>query len=284
MEINGREIAQSILEEVKQRVEKLKIEQQLSPHLAVVRVGDDPSVTSYVNQKQKTAEKIGIQVSVYHYPETVTEQELLQKLQLLDADKNIHGIILQLPIPKHLDQQKLLDTISPEKDVDGFHPKTQFPLPITAAIAEILQYIFSRSHIEQRETVDDWLKQQTIVVIGKGKTGGQPMIDFLQSKNLQPMIIDSATENPKEKIRSADIIIAAVGKQGIVTKEMVKPGAIILGIGMEKDVNGKFYGDYNVDEIKDIAGFYTPVPGGIGPVNVAKLMENVVLAAEKSLQ
>lgn len=284
MEINGRAIADNILADLKFRVENLQRMHNITPHLAVVKVGDDPAITSYVNQKEKTAEKIGAKVIVYQYPESIEEKELLDKLQQLDDDPETHGLILQLPIPKHLDEEKLLLAISPEKDVDGFHPHTQFTVPLAAAVETILEYICDMSEPLQEITFTEWLKKQNIVIIGKGKTGGMPVITLLQSQHITPIIIDSKTENREGSLKTADIIISAVGKNNTVQKSMIKPGAILISIGMTKGEDGKFYGDYDTEEIKEIAGFYTPVPGGVGPVNVAKLMENVVAAAEKTLQ
>lgn len=284
MQIEGKNIAQDILEKLRQRIAELQATHHIAPHLAVIRVGEDPAVTSYVNQKVKTAEKIGITVTVYPYPDTISEETLFGKLQELDNDKATHAIILQLPIPQHLDKEKLLQTISPKKDVDGFHPDSQFIPPLATAVEKILQHIFTISNPLQEASFDHWLQQQNIVVFGKGKTGGQPILSLLQEKKLTPIIIDSKTENTVAKLQKADIIIAAVGRQGLITKTMLKPGVILIGIGMTKNTDGKFSGDYNTEEIKDIAGFYTPIPGGVGPVNVATLMENVVLAAERTLQ
>jgi methylenetetrahydrofolate dehydrogenase (NADP+)/methenyltetrahydrofolate cyclohydrolase len=284
MIIDGRAIAQRILVDSKLRVEKLQSEQNITPHLAVVRVGEDQATTSYVNQKVKTAEKIGLKVRVDAYPKQVTQKELLNHLQQLDKDTHVHGIILQLPIPEHLNEHELLFTINPEKDVDGFHPHTKFPVPVAAAVLEIIRDVFTRSLLAQDAPISTWLKQQHIVVIGKGKTGGQPIIDILKRHGISPEIIDSKTKNPTAITKTADIIIAAVGKKNILTKDMIKPGVILICVGMGKDVNGNFFADYNQDEIQDIAGWYTPTPGGVGPVNVAKLMENVVLAAENTLQ
>lgn len=284
MEINGRAIADNILADLKVRVIELQQKHNIIPHLAVVRVGDDPAITSYVNQKERTAQKIGAQVTVYSFPETVSENELLTKLQGLDADKTVHGLILQLPIPKHLHEQQLLLAISPIKDVDGFHPHTKFTVPLASAVETILEYISDLSAPLQDKPFVEWIKEQKIVVIGKGKTGGMPVIDLLQSKHIHPIIIDSQTTNTEQLIKKADIIISAVGKNNIIKKTMIKPGAILISIGMTKGDDGKFYGDYDREDIQEAAGFYTPVPGGVGPVNVAKLMENVVTAAENTLQ
>ncbi|HSW87548.1 MAG TPA: bifunctional 5,10-methylenetetrahydrofolate dehydrogenase/5,10-methenyltetrahydrofolate cyclohydrolase [Candidatus Saccharimonadales bacterium] len=284
MQIDGRAIAEGILADLKVRVVELQNKHSITPHLAVVRVGDDPAITSYVNQKEKTAQKIGAQFTKYQYPATVTEQELLDQLISLDNNPHIHGLILQLPIPKHLNQERLLLTIRPEKDVDGFHPHSKFTAPTASAVYTILEYIFSISEPLQEKTCIEWLKSQKIVVIGKGKTAGQPMIDLLASKNIHTIVIDSKTEHREELIKNADIVISAVGKKDIIKKEMIKPGAILISVGLDKGPDGKFYGDYDNEEVKDVAGFYTPVPGGVGPVNVATLMENLVHATEISLQ
>jgi len=280
MRINGREIAQHIREKLELRVEKLR-KQNIIPRLAVIKIGNDPATTAYVNQKQKVAEKTGIQVSIYDYPETASEQEVSEKLQTLDKDKTIHGIILQLPIPHHLDQEKLLLMINPKKDIDGFHPQTTFVTPLAEAVIEILKYIHFHKDPLEEIPFEIWLQTREIVVLGKGKTGGQPVTTCLRNMHLHPTVIDRQTKHPEQLLKQADIIICAVGKQHLLTKEQIKQGVILIGIGMNKGVDGKFYGDYNEEEIKDIASWYTPIPGGVGPVNVVKLLENAVIAAEK---
>lgn len=281
MKINGREIADSILETLKLRVEKLQT-QGIFPQLAVVRVGNDPAVTSYINQKQQRSEKIGIQVTVHPYPDSVSEETLLETILSLNQDKRTHGIILQLPIPEHIDKEKLLLAIDPKKDVDGFHPLSTFPIPLAEAVLEIFRYIHFLKDPEGDVPLSVWLGIQNMVILGKGKTGGQPITSLLQNIHLHPTVIDSKTKNPDQIIKHADILICAVGKPHLITKAQIKKDAILIGIGMNKSADGKFYGDYDEDDIKDIAGFYTPIPGGVGPVNVAKLLENVVIAAEKS--
>lgn len=282
MKIDGRAIAEKILMQLKRRVDTLK-KKHITPHLVVLRVGNDHATTSYIAQKEKMTKSIGGIIHVYTFPNDVQEETLLKKLHAVNKDQTVHGIIVQLPLPKHIREEKLLHAIDPKKDIDGFHPNSNFPMPLAAAVMTILEEIFTRSHLVKGETFNKWLRKQKIVVTGKGKTGGKPIIELLKEQNIQPIVIDSKTLNPEKFTKQADIIITAVGKGKIFTKTMMKRGAILIGIGMYKGEDNKFYGDYDEDEIKDIASFYTPIPGGVGPVNAAKLIENLVRATEISL-
>lgn len=283
MILDGRTIANHILDVLTQRVHDLEKNHGVQPHLAVIRVGDDPATTSYINQKEKIAKQIGAVVSVYKYPENATEEQITQALDFLQNKTGIHGIILQLPIFKHLDEEKLLREIHKEKDVDGFATNSPFIVPIASAVMKFLEVAYLKEGAEFGSVID-WLKSLRIVVLGKGKTGGQPVIDMLKKEGLEPIVIDSQTPRPEEKIKEADIIISAVGKENVITKSMLKKDVILIGIGMHRKDDGTFAGDYDEEEIKDIASWYTPIPGGVGPVNVACLMENLVLATEKSVR
>jgi|SRR5579871_3519737 len=284
MVINGQEIALRIFEQLKPRVTKLQNQRNITPHLAVIRIGDDPATTSYIYQKEKAAESIGVKVTVFPHTETVTQQELLSKLQELDSSEEFHGIILQLPIPQQMDQDKLLLTIDPRKDVDGFHPQTHFFVPVAQAVLEILREIHFRKDPAEEVPFLTWLGTRSIAIMGKGKTGGEPINILLQKMGMHTILLDSQTQNPDTITKDADIVISAVGKRHIITKDTIKPEVILIGVGMQKGDDNKFYGDYDEEEIQNIASFYTPVPGGVGPVNVAKLMENVIRAAEHTLQ
>jgi len=278
MKIDGRAIAEKILNQLKKRVAILK-RRNIIPCLVVIRVGNDPATTSYIAQKEKMVNSIGGKITIYNYPNGVLEKKLLDNLQTFRKQKNIHGIIVQLPLPKHIDQEKLLLAIDPKKDIDGFHPKSDFHMPIADAVTELLEHVFINISHKQQSFVE-WLKKQNIVVIGKGKTGGKPIINLLKQQNIQPFVIDSKTMHPEKWTAKADVIISAVGKGKILTRDMVKKGVVLIGIGMRKGMDNKFYGDYNENEIKDVASWYTPIPGGVGPVNAAKLMENLVTAAK----
>lgn len=282
MIIDGRTIANHILAQLLLRVDELEEKHHIQPHMAVVRVGDDGATTSYVAQKEKTAKKIGAIVSVYNFPDNVTEQHLQQSIDFLQKEGNIHGIILQLPVPKHINYEKIIAGIDPSKDVDGFHPESPFEVPIANAILKILELPMMKETEKTGESFNEWLKSKKFVVMGKGKTGGQPIIDILKKRGAQVEIVDSQTQNPSLITQHADIIITAVGKPHTLNAEMIKKDAVLIGIGMSRDADGNFVGDYDENDIKDKASMYTPIPGGVGPVNVACLMENLITATEKT--
>lgn len=284
MIIDGRTIANHILDDLAQRVHLMQDKYDTRPHMAVIRVGDDPAITSYINQKDKMAKEIGATLSVYNFPDSVTQEELLEAINFLQETGDIHGLILQLPVPRHIDYEKLILDIHPGKDIDGFRPQSPFVIPIASAILKLLEIPMIKESLETGESFNEWLRSKKIVVMGKGKTGGQPVIDVLREREANVTVIDSSTTLVKEKTLEADIIITAVGKPEILTPDMIKKDTILIGIGMSMDENGKFVGDYNEDQIKDKASWYTPIPGGVGPVNVACLMENLVIATENSLK
>lgn len=279
MKINGRQIADKILVGLRKRVKKLK-EKGTTPHLGIILIGNDPASIAYVKQKVITAEKIGIKTSLFQYSDSISTKDLLSHLFDLNHLKTVHGIIVQRPLPSHIDTDVISKAIDPKKDIDAFHPKSNFEPPIFMAVLEILNSIFLRSILIQGCSFINWLKSKKVVVIGKGETGGKPIINMFRKMNIQPEIIDSKTENPKQFIKNADIIISAVGKPNVVKPETIKKNSILISIGLSKGKGGKLHGDYEEKEIKNIASFYTPTPGGVGPVNVAKLLENLIVAAE----
>jgi len=305
MVIDGRTLANHILEDLTTRVKDLEKKYGIQPHMAVVRIGDNPATTSYIDSKKKTAAKIGAIVSVYNHPESISEEKLQETLRFLQKDPMVHGIILQLPIPKHLDEKKLLEEIPASKDVDGFVKDSKFIVPIASAVLKILEFVWQkertmptvilgtsetrtpeskRSWTSQDDNLLSWLLTKNIVVIGKGTTGGGPIIAILRKLGIQPTIIDSSTKNYQLITSKADIIISAVGKADIIRQENIKKDAILIGIGMHRNEDGTFGGDYSELDIAKKALWYTPNPGGVGPVNVAMLMQNLVIAAEKSVQ
>lgn len=311
MLINGSQIAQELLHDLKKCVDKLK-KRGITPSLAVIRVGDDPSVASDINQKKKMAEVIGARLNVYQFPLKVKQEELLLLIEKLNSDTKINGIIVQLPLPKHLSENKLVEAVDPKKDVDGFRARTSFNVPVAAAVLEILKEVLQYFHLDQVERAEgphtkkielqidgmrflgsarndninffSWLKKQNIVILGKGKTAGKPIADLLKRIGCKPVVIDSRMLNTKKLMKAADIIISAVGKAAVVKPDDIKQDVILIGIGLHRGGDGKFHGDYDEEKIKDIASFYTPTPRGVGPVNVAKLMENLVMAAEDRLK
>lgn len=283
MILDGRTIANHILDSLAQRVLVLEDAKNIRPHLAVIRVGEDPAITSYINQKDKMAKQIGATLSVYNFPEGVTQDVLKDSIAFLQEKSDIHGLILQLPVPAHIDYEKLISDIHPEKDVDGFTPQSEFIIPVAAAVLKLLEVPMIKETITTGDSFNEWLRSKKVVVMGKGKTGGQPIIDILQKREVDVQTIDSTSTHVKEITTQADIIVTAVGKPDILTADMIKKDAILIGVGMSREDDGKFVGDYTESEIKDKASWYTPIPGGVGPVNVACLMENLVIAAENSV-
>lgn len=276
MKIDGKQIAQDILDDLKKQTGKLK-KKNIIPRLAIILVGTDPSSVTYVNQKKIKAELIGAKTTIKRFPIEITTTTLLEEIKKLNNNKDIHGIIAQQPLPSRINPTDITKAINPEKDVDGFHPNSNFQMPIATAVLKILEKIYTQNSKTQSQFTE-WLKSKKIVVIGKGETGGKPIIQMFKKQNIEPIIIDSKTLSPEKITIEADIIISAVGKPNIIKPQMIKRGVILIGIGISRGESAKLMGDYVENEIKDIASFYTPIPGGIGPVNVAMLLKNLVEA------
>lgn len=290
MKIDGKEIADEILNGLKQKIEKLK-KKNITPCLAIILVGDDPASVAYVKRKEIKAKEIGIKTIIKRFPSEISRQKLLSTIQQFSNDNNIHGIIVQQPLPKHINARLIINAISADKDVDGFLPNSKFEMPIANAVLEILEEIARLRTAPRmvakasdlrllRGEFQKWLKSKKIIVIGKGKTGGKPTINMLKKLGIEPQIIDSKTTNYELLTKKADIIISAVGKQNVITKSMVKKGVILISIGLSRGTDGKMHGDYEESEIKNTASFYTPTPGGVGPVNIAMLLRNSVKATK----
>lgn len=296
MRIDGKEIAEKIFEDLKVRIGELR-KKNVIPHLTVILVGANPASVAYVTLKQKKGEAIGAIVTLLKYEITVSTNELINIVKELNTNPKVHGILIQRPLPEQIDVEKLELLTDPEKDVDGFHPDSPYTLPLPLAVVKILQEVFeetkgtketkdkktsvpSVSSVSSR-TFNEWLQSQKIAVLGKGPTGGGPIIKLLNKLGTHPEVIDSKTENPEDLMKTADIIIGSVGRENVILPENIKKGVILIGVGILKGADGKLKGDYDPEKIKDIAGYYTPTPGGVGPVNVAMLMVNLLEAAEK---
>lgn len=283
--IDGKEIAAQVRKEVAEKVAELK-KNGITPCLAVILVGENPASVSYVTGKQKALAEVGMADRSLHLPESTTEEELLKIISELNNDKSVHGILVQLPLPKHINEEKILLAISPEKDVDGFHPvnvgnlvigKKSF-LPCTPhGIIVLLQ----KMNIET--------SGKHAVVIGRSNIVGKPVALLLARKetNCTVTICHTGTKNMAEITRQADIIIAAAGKPHTLTKDMVKPGAVVIDVGVNripdatKKSGFRLIGDCDFEDLKETASFITPVPGGVGPMTIAMLMQNTLEAAEK---
>lgn len=266
MEINGRAIAKEILGELAIKVQKLK-EKGVVPALAIILVGEDTQSISYIEQKEIKAAKIGIEVKVFKLNSNISENELIEQVNKLNEDPSIHGIIIQRPTP-NIASEKLNEAVIPKKDVDGFNPKSLFEPPIAEAVIKLLK------------PVEPDFANKKIAVIGKGETGGGPVIRTLQKMGADLSIIDSKTNEPGLITQNADIIISTVGKPNVVRSDSIKKGSILVSVGLYKGEDGKMHGDYDENDIKNVASFYTPTPGGVGPVNVACLLSNLVKSAE----
>lgn len=272
--LDGKQIAKDYRQGLQDQVEALK-EKGFTPKLSVILVGNDGASQSYVRSKKKAAEKIGMISEIVHLEETATEEEVLNELNRLNNDDSVSGILVQVPLPKQVSEQKILEAINPEKDVDGFHPinigklyiDEQTFVPCTPlGIMEILKH------------ADIDLKGKNAVVIGRSHIVGQPVSKLLLQKNASVTILHSRSKDMASYLKDADVIVSAVGKPGLVTKDVVKEGAVIIDVGNTPDENGKLKGDVDYDAVKEIAGAITPVPGGVGPLTITMVLNNTLLA------
>lgn len=282
MRIDGKIIAAKILSELKAATGRLR-KKNIFPHLAIIIVGNDPASLSYVDQKKISAEKIGARTTILHLPDNVTESELINKIREFNQDNHVHGIIVQQPLPQNINTKIIAKTIDQKKDVDGFHPDSHFQMPIAMALLRILEEVFTRSrlHLYQGATLIKWLKANQIVVVGKGETGGKPIIQMFGKMKIPFALIDSKTKQSENLMKTADIIISAVGKKNVIKPQTIRRGVVLISIGISRGESAKLMGDYDQNRVKNIASFYTPTPGGIGPINVAMLLKNTIIAASK---
>ncbi len=291
MKIDGKKIADEIYGDLKIRVNKLKEKGVVVPQIAVILIGNDPASISYITQKKKWCKFIGAKFLSLKFPISIDNDKLTKTINRLNNDPKIHGIIVQRPVPKHIDKQALIDVINPQKDIDGFCSDSPYDVPVAKAIVKVLEEVYSSSEdISSRLAITrldynflNWLNGKSITVLGKGETAGGPIIKHLQKIGLNPHVITSQTVNPEIIIKASDIVVSAVGKRGVIKPEYLKKNVILLGVGMYKGVDGKLHGDYISADVKHMVSFYTPVTGGIGPVNISYLLSNLVTAAENSV-
>ena len=276
--IDGKLISAQIREEIAEKVKEYNERTGKLPGLAVVIVGENPASQVYVRNKKKACEQVGFNSWVYEMPENTTQDELNALIDKLNEDSAVHGILVQLPLPKHLDEEQIILRIKPEKDVDAFHPynvgritigNPKF-LPCTpAGIMELLH----RSNIE--------ISGKKCVVIGRSNIVGKPMALLLLSENGTVTVCHSKTRDLKEVCRRADILVVAIGKADFVTADMVKEGAVVIDVGMNRNSEGKLTGDVDFASVSEVASYITPVPGGVGPMTITMLLQNTLRAAEE---
>ncbi|MEK7605882.1 MAG: bifunctional 5,10-methylenetetrahydrofolate dehydrogenase/5,10-methenyltetrahydrofolate cyclohydrolase [Patescibacteria group bacterium] len=278
MRIDGKAIAQHILDNLTKKVTELRSD-GVTPHLAVILVGDDESSKAYVRQKELKVQQIGAAITIHRFKKSFSEDELLTLIDTLNNDEIVHGVIVQRPLPPHIDEDKVTNSTLASKDIDGFRSDSPFDPPIALAVWRILKDV-QQQEGEQGRTLSDWLQTKKIVILGKGQTAGHPIIKLFAKEKVPLTVIDSKTEDKDHLLTEADIVISAVGKPGIITSSMIKDGAILIGVGIFRGEDGKMHNDYDDDEVAGRTNYYTPVPGGVGPVNVAMLLTNLVKAAE----
>ena len=275
--INGRELADQMQAEIQKDVEKMT-QQGIQPGLVVLLVGENPASQTYVRNKERAAAKIGILSKVEKLPETISEEELLAEIDKYNQDSRFHGILVQLPLPKHIDEEKILLAIDPKKDVDGFHPMNLGRLFVgKPEMIPCTPY----GIMKMFEAYDIDLTGNRAVVIGRSNIVGKPMAQLLLMKNATVTIAHSKTEHLAEVAKEADILVVAIGRGHFVTKEFVKPGAVVIDVGMNRNQEGKLIGDVAFDEVSEIASYITPVPKGVGPMTITMLMYQTVEAAKK---
>jgi len=277
--IDGNALSQQLRAQVAAETQALKA-QGLTPGLAVVLVGDNPASQVYVRNKVKACHDAGLHSVLEKYDATMTEAELLARVEALNNDASIHGILVQLPLPAHIDAQKVIEAISPAKDVDGFH------IASAGALMTGMPGFWPCTPygcMKMLESIGYKLKGKHAVVIGRSNIVGKPMALMLLQQNATVTICHSATQDLKAQTLQADVIVAAVGKRNVLTADMVKPGAVVLDVGMNRNDEGKLCGDVDFEGVKQVASYITPVPGGVGPMTITMLLVNTLESAQRAL-
>jgi methylenetetrahydrofolate dehydrogenase (NADP+)/methenyltetrahydrofolate cyclohydrolase len=279
--IDGKALAAKMQGKLAEKTAQLKEEKGIVPGLVVILVGEDPASQVYVRNKERSALAAGFKSQVVRLAESTTEEELLALIETYNQDADWHGILVQLPLPAHIDEEKVLFAISPEKDVDGFHPTNMGKLwsghavMVPSTPAGIME-MFKEYQVD--------LTGKNAVVIGRSNIVGKPMAQLLMDTHATVTIAHSRTKNLAELAHQADILVVAIGRGHFVTKEFVKEGAVVIDVGMNRDENGKLIGDVKFDEVAPVASLITPVPGGVGPMTITMLMEQTYEAALRSAQ
>ncbi|MFQ5682336.1 MAG: bifunctional methylenetetrahydrofolate dehydrogenase/methenyltetrahydrofolate cyclohydrolase FolD [Candidatus Binatia bacterium] len=281
MIINGKIVSQEIRKEIKEEIRGLERRWGMSPGLAVVLVGDDPASHVYVRNKEKACREVGISSQEHLLSATVSEKEVLTLVHNLNRDEKVHGILVQLPLPSHIHAEKILEAISPQKDVDGFHPVNQGLLLLGG---ESFKPCTPMGIMKLLDSVGCDPKGKNAVVVGRSNIVGKPVALMLLARHATVTLCHSRTANLREEIGRADILVVAIGKAGMVRGDWVKPGAVVIDVGVNRMPNGKLMGDVDFEGAKDRAAWISPVPGGVGPMTICMLLFNTLRAAKESLQ
>ncbi|PFX73817.1 bifunctional methylenetetrahydrofolate dehydrogenase/methenyltetrahydrofolate cyclohydrolase FolD [Bacillus cereus] len=276
--IKGNEVAEKKRAQLTEEVVKLK-EQGIVPGLAVILVGEDPASRSYVKGKEKGCEQVGIYSELIELPETITEERLLAEIDRLNGDDRINGILVQLPLPKHIEEKAIIERISPEKDVDGFHP-----ISVGRMMTGQDTFLPCTPHgiVELVKEINLDISGKHVVVIGRSNIVGKPVGQLFLNENATVTYCHSKTQNMKELSKLADILIVAVGRPKMITADYIKEGAVVIDVGVNRLETGKLCGDVDFDNVLDVAGYITPVPKGVGPMTITMLLHNTVESAKRT--
>ncbi|HEO0178304.1 TPA: bifunctional methylenetetrahydrofolate dehydrogenase/methenyltetrahydrofolate cyclohydrolase [Streptococcus agalactiae] len=278
--IDGKALSQKMQAELGRKVERLKEQHGIIPGLAVILVGDNPASQVYVRNKERSALEAGFKSETLRLSESISQEELIDIIHQYNEDKSIHGILVQLPLPQHINDKKIILAIDPKKDVDGFHPMNTGhlwsgrPMMVPCTPAGIME-MFREYHVD--------LEGKHAVIIGRSNIIGKPMAQLLLDKNATVTLTHSRTRNLSEVTKEADILIVAIGQGHFVTKDFVKEGAVVIDVGMNRDENGKLIGDVVFEQVAEVASMITPVPGGVGPMTITMLLEQTYQAALRSV-
>lgn len=274
--ISGQQLAKELRETMKEEVNLLK-QSGITPHLTVILIGDDPASLSYVNGKKKASAEVGISSEIIKLDETIQEDELLQKISELNNDPNVHGILVQLPVPKHIDEQKVIEAIDPKKDVDGFHP-INIGRMMTGQDTFLPCTPFGIMKMLQSKNIN--IRGKHAVIIGRSNIVGKPMGQLLLNEDATVTYCHSRTQDLKKHTLSADILIVAVGKEHFIDGSYIKDGAVVIDVGVNRTKDGKLTGDVDFEDAKKKASYITPVPRGVGPMTITMLLANTIKAAK----
>ena len=276
--IDGKVVSSAIRNDLSEEISQFKSEYNVTPGLAVIIVGDNPASLVYVRNKKKACEQVGINSYEIALPGDVSEEELLARIEILNADPSVHGILVQLPLPKHINEETVINAIDPKKDVDAFHPSNVGKimignytfLPCTpAGVIDLLDYY----------NID--ISGKKCVIIGRSNIVGKPMAHLLLERNGTVTVCHSRTVDLAEEAKKADILVVAIGKPEFVTADMVKPGAVVIDVGINRGTDGKLLGDVEFSGVSEVASYITPVPGGVGPMTITTLLKNTLNAAKQ---
>ncbi|WP_026689320.1 bifunctional methylenetetrahydrofolate dehydrogenase/methenyltetrahydrofolate cyclohydrolase FolD [Alteribacter aurantiacus] len=278
--ISGKELAQNKRDEMKVITEDLK-SKGITPGLAVILVGEDPASRSYVRGKKRACEEVGIYSELDELPYETTEEELLEKVEKLNQSPHIHGILVQLPLPSHISEEAIINKILPEKDVDGFHPINIGKMMIGQ---EGFLPCTPFGIVEMIKSKGISIEGKHVVIIGRSNIVGKPVGQLLLRENATVTYCHSRTKNMEEITKQADILVVAIGREEMIGSEHIKPGAVVIDVGVNRNEAGKLVGDVKFDDVKDLASYLTPVPGGVGPMTITMLLHNTIQSASRSLK